>query len=81
MNPDGTPDPNFGVSGTRLYEPMQNGNPTGAGVAAATLSGGRVVVAGDVAEPDFNWLVIRLTNGLIFRDGFESDDTRLWSAF
>ena len=51
LNPDGTPDPNFGVSGTRLYEPMQNGNPTGAGVAAAALSGGRVVVAGDVASP------------------------------
>ena len=81
LNPDGTPDPNFGANGTRSYEPLHNANPSGAGVAAATLSGGRVVVAGDVFEPDLNWLVIRLTNGLIFRDGFESDDTRLWSAF
>ncbi len=80
LNVDGDPDPDFGTNGTRSYEPLHVATPTGHGVVSATLSGGRPVLLGDVVQSNRDWLVVRLTNSLIFTDGFESGDLRLWSS-
>ena len=43
----------------------------------ATLEGGRPLLIG---TRDGDWALVRLTNALVFRDGFESGVTFFWSA-
>jgi uncharacterized delta-60 repeat protein len=74
-------DSTYGLNGVATYSPGSWAEGTGAYTRSAALSGGRIVVVGDTLDPDRNWLVLRLTNSLIFRDGFETGDTRGWSAF
>jgi uncharacterized delta-60 repeat protein len=44
---------------------------------AAALDGGRPLLVG---TRDGQWAIVRLTNALILRDGFESADLRAWTA-
>ena len=71
---NGALDPTFCCGGFYLFD-LDPGWET---VEAATLDGGRPVLAG---TRNGTWATIRLTNALIFRDGFESGSTHAWSAF
>jgi uncharacterized delta-60 repeat protein len=70
--PNGTVDASYGVAGTASFSPSLHGWGSGNGVASATLSAGRLVLAGTVSNPNDDWLAVRLTSDLIFCDGFES---------
>ncbi len=78
--PSGAVDPLYGVAGVASFSPSVQGFGSGHGVAAATLWSGRLVMVGTVTNGSEDWLAVRLTNALIFRDGFETGTTGLWSA-
>ncbi len=77
------------LEGCSSYDFKKSFSPSAAGwgdgieVASAALSGGRPVLAGTNRRPvnNTNWLILRLANGLIFRDGFDSGDQRAWPLF
>lgn len=71
----------WGTNGTFTFDPSSSGYGNGGSLTGAALSGGRLALLGDSLHPDYNWLVLRLTNALIFRDGFETGDFRAWSSF
>ncbi|MEO8196892.1 MAG: hypothetical protein ABI689_09245 [Thermoanaerobaculia bacterium] len=77
------------LEGCSSYDFKKSFSPSAAGwgdgieVASAALSGGRPVLAGTIRRPvnNTNWLLVRLDNRLIFRDGFETGDDRAWPAY
>ncbi len=73
-----TTDYSFGSAGDAIFDP--GGWGTGAGVCAATLDAGRVVLLANFMNPDRDWMVIRLQNASIFVDGFEPGNSLQWSA-
>jgi len=72
--PSGAFDPTFFGGGFYSW----NLDPGWETVEAAALDGGRPVLVG---TRNGAWATVRLTNALIFRDGFESGSTHAWSAF
>ena len=73
-------DPGYAAGGEAILDPDFTFGIPGAGVCAATLDGGRVVLLADGLRPDRDWLVIRLQNSSIFLDGFEPGNALQWSA-
>ena len=73
-------DPGYAAGGEAILDPDFTFGIPGAGVCAATLDGGRVVLLADGLRPDRDWLVIRLQNSSIFLDGFEPGTALQWSA-
>lgn len=79
----------FSLEGCSSYDFKTSFSPSAAGwgdgieVADAALSGGRPVLVGTNRRPvnNTNWLILRLANRLIFRDGFDTADQRAWPAF
>ncbi len=81
---DGCPlDIFWGNFGSASCSPSAAGWGDGIDVASAALSGGRPVLVGTNRRPvnNTNWLLLRFSNQLIFRDGFETGDDRAWPAF
>jgi len=74
----GDPDLSWNGSGSAAFDVQAHGLGSGAGVASAALSGGRLVVAGSTDQGDWNWLVLRFTEGLAFRGAFESGNFAGW---
>ena len=71
----------WGSNGTFTFDPATSGYGNGGGLSGAALSGGRLALLGDSLDPDYNWILLRLTSTLVFRDGFETGDSRSWNAF
>jgi uncharacterized delta-60 repeat protein len=68
----------WGNQGTATFSPFDSGYGVGGTLTGAALTGGRLALAGDSLQSNHNWLILRLTSTLIFRDGFETGDTRMW---
>lgn len=77
--PTGALDDTFDDNGVKRVEvdAVENGNDAGYGL---TLSGGRPVAVGraETTQGGYRFATIRLTNDLIFTDGFERGSTESW---
>ena len=76
--PNLTADPDF-LGGVYGFDPVNPGDDWANGLA---LDAGRPVLVGAVewSDPDFDFGVLRLENGLIFADGFGRGSTGHWSS-
>ena len=79
----GVLDPGFGGDGKVVVDvdaPGATGNGSDAGMAVK-LQSGRPIAAGltEKLGADTDFALVRLTNALIFRDGFATGNTSLWS--
>ena len=81
----GSLDPSFGGLGTgkRTFELGPVGSPDGDDqVSCLTLAAGKPIVVGSThwSGDDWDFVVQRLANALIFSDGFELGSSGAWSA-
>lgn len=73
LQPDGTPDPSFGVVGKRLYD-FEQSMPSGQLFNGIAAQGEKIVLGGALNAVDLNhidFVVARITDDLIFADSLE----------